>query len=89
MDSIKLKHWSHTCGDGCCYSSGIDVFINDERIEQEDTGLTEVDVLKAVLDYYAINAEVDYDYDDVELGEDDYLEEDNQLDLFDDLEDEE
>lgn len=29
---IRLEHWDHVCADGCCYSYGSDVFINDVKI---------------------------------------------------------
>ena len=29
---IRFEQWDHTCGDGCCYTWGEDVFINDELV---------------------------------------------------------
>ena len=32
MKEIEIKPYDHTCGDGCCYQSGYDVFIDEEHI---------------------------------------------------------
>ena len=45
---IELKEWDHTCGDGCCYTYGINIFVNGEKIEGED-GTNPHQLLKAVL----------------------------------------
>ena len=29
---IKLKPYEYTCGDGCCYTTGYDVYLNGEHI---------------------------------------------------------
>lgn len=29
---IKLESYSHTCSDGCCYTTGYDVFVDGEKI---------------------------------------------------------
>jgi hypothetical protein len=29
---IELKAYEHTCADGCCYTTGYDVFIDGEKI---------------------------------------------------------
>ena len=29
---IKLQEYEHTCGDGCCYTTGYDVFLDGEKI---------------------------------------------------------
>jgi hypothetical protein len=34
--NIKIKEWDCTCGDGCCYTWGKDVFINDEKVSSGD-----------------------------------------------------
>lgn len=33
---IELEFWDHTCGDGCCYTTGYDVFIDGEKIGSID-----------------------------------------------------
>ena len=30
--NIELKPYDHTCADGCCYSTGYDVFVDGEKI---------------------------------------------------------
>ncbi len=29
---ITLEYYQHTCADGCCYTTGYDVFIDGEKI---------------------------------------------------------
>lgn len=29
---ITLKRYQHTCQDGCCYSSGYDVYVDGDKI---------------------------------------------------------
>lgn len=29
---IELEYWDHTCADGCCYTTGYDVFVDGEKI---------------------------------------------------------
>ena len=45
---IELEDWDSTCGDGCCYNYGINIFINGEQIEDED-GSNPHQLLTAVL----------------------------------------
>jgi hypothetical protein len=45
---IELEDWDHECGDGCCYTYGVDIFVNGEQIENED-GTNPHQLLKAVL----------------------------------------
>jgi hypothetical protein len=45
---IELENWSHTCGDGCCHTYGVNIYINGEQIEDED-GNSSHQLLTAVL----------------------------------------
>ena len=45
---IELEEWDHTCGDGCCYTYGVNIYINGDQIEDED-GTNSHQLLKAVL----------------------------------------
>lgn len=45
---IRTESWTHTCGDGCCYTWGTDVYINGERVSQGDCDDIET-ILKEVL----------------------------------------
>jgi hypothetical protein len=61
---IELEEWDHTCGDGCCYTYGIDIFINGERIEDED-GSNPHQLLKAVLNKLGYtDVKVEYKYNE-------------------------
>ena len=30
MITITAKPWEYTCGDGCCYESGVEVWVSDD-----------------------------------------------------------
>lgn len=45
---IELEDLSPTCGDGCCYTYGTNIYINGEQIEDED-GTNPHQLLKSVL----------------------------------------
>ena len=61
---IELEEWDHTCGDGCCYTYGIDIFINGEQIEDED-GSNPHQLLKAVLNKLGYtDVKVEYKYNE-------------------------
>lgn len=56
---IKTKGWSHTCGDGCCYTSGTDVFINDVKVSNGD--FNDIDlILTDVLVSLGYEIEIEY-----------------------------
>lgn len=48
--TITYENWSHTCGDGCCYTWGTDVFINGNKVSSGDFDSISV-VLEDVLKY--------------------------------------
>jgi len=33
---IKLELYDHTCADGCCYTTGYDVYVDDEKVGSTD-----------------------------------------------------
>lgn len=45
---IELKSWEHTCGDGCCYTDGVDIFLNGEQLDEQNAE-DSVNALTAVL----------------------------------------
>lgn len=66
---IELEEWDSTCGDGCCYNYGINIFINGEQIEDED-GSSPQQLLKAVLNKLGYtNVKVEYKYDEQDTTE--------------------
>jgi hypothetical protein len=57
---IELEEWDHTCGDGCCYTYGTNIYINGEHLEDED-GHSQSQLLKAVLNKLGYtNVRVEY-----------------------------
>lgn len=68
MNKIEIQEWAHTCGDGCCYTYGIDVIVNGVTYRCESTEHEEV--VAVTLKALGIEAEVSYNYKDKD--EDDY-----------------
>ena len=57
---IELEEWDHTCNDGCCYTYGVNIYINGEQIEDED-GTSHSQLLTAVLNKLGYtNVKVEY-----------------------------
>jgi hypothetical protein len=54
--NITLKSWDYTCGDGCCYDYGLDIYVNGEKLDESNADDSE-NALKAVLEHlgYKIN----------------------------------
>ncbi len=50
--SVILESWEHTCGDGCCYSYGLNKTVNGEELEnQNEDAFTAVKVILEHLGY--------------------------------------
>lgn len=57
---IELEEWDHTCGDGCCHTYGVNIYINGELIEDQD-GFNNHQLLTAVLNKLGYtNVKVEY-----------------------------
>lgn len=57
---IELEEWDHTCGDGCCHTYGVNIYINGEVIEDQD-GFNNHQLLTAVLNKLGYtNVKVEY-----------------------------
>lgn len=54
---IDLKSWEHTCGDGCCYTGGLDIFLNGEQLDEQNAE-DSVNALTAVLTKLGYNFEI-------------------------------
>lgn len=62
---IELINWDHTCGDGCCYDSGMTLIVDGEEITPyADNNIEET--LKMLLDKLGVDAEITTrdDYED-------------------------
>jgi hypothetical protein len=57
---IKTKSWNYTCGDGCCYTWGTDVFINGKKITQGKSDNINT-ILKEVLEYLGYQIKINYE----------------------------
>jgi len=64
---ITLEEWSHTCGDGCCTSSGTKMYLNGKELEHPNpevddnsyVGDTVATALLAVLKELGYQVEID------------------------------
>jgi len=59
---IEITDWDHTCGDGCCYTWGVDVKLEDGRsVSVHYASSNEaMAVLTEVLPLFNIKAELTY-----------------------------
>jgi len=58
---IDLEEWDSTCGDGCCFTYGTYIYINGEKIEDED-GTDRAQLITVILNKLGYtNVEVNYD----------------------------
>ena len=55
---ITFTEYGYSCGDGCCYNSGIITSINGFQLpnQNEDTGT----IVKEILEYLGYTVEVEY-----------------------------
>ena len=56
---IELKRWEDTCGDGCCYTEGMDVFLNGEQLDVQNAE-DSVNALTAILNKLGYKFEINY-----------------------------
>lgn len=57
---ITFKDWDFTCGDGCCYTTGQDIYLNGQQLDEhhaEDS----TNALKAVLN--KLGYEINFNYE--------------------------
>lgn len=56
---IEFEDWDHTCGDGCCYTSGTDIYLNGEKLDEQYADDSK-NALKVVLEKLGYNVEINY-----------------------------
>lgn len=57
ITKIIAREWDYTCGDGCCYEWGVNVWITDDGVETE---YDEPSVEDAILKHLGVSVEWDY-----------------------------
>lgn len=60
---VKLKYWDHTCGDGCCSTEGVDVYIDGKRVSQGDNENIEI-ILTDVLKHLGYDVKIETEYEE-------------------------
>lgn len=60
---IKVKSWSHTCDDGCCYTWGTDIYVNGEKVSDGEYDSIE-GIIKDVLKRFGVEVEIDLEIED-------------------------
>ena len=53
---IELKDWDHTCGDGCCYTYGTDIYVNGIKLDEQNAEDSK-NALTAVLEHLGYKVE--------------------------------
>lgn len=61
---ITLKDWEYTCGDGCCYDYGQDIYLNGEQLYEQYAEDSE-NALRAVLEKLGYKIEIENIYEDL------------------------
>jgi N-acetyl-anhydromuramyl-L-alanine amidase AmpD len=61
---ITLKDWEHTCGDGCCYDYGQDIYLDGEKLDEQHAEDSE-NALRAVLEKLGYKIEIENIYEDL------------------------
>jgi hypothetical protein len=72
---IRFNEWHYTCGDGCCDDYGVEMFLNNEKLEHPDSvdghlisecyiGMDVELALRAVLGKLGYEVEIETTYDD-------------------------
>lgn len=58
---LKTEGWEHTCHDGCCYTYGTKVFINNKQVTSGYAN--EIDtILEEVLEYLEYDVNCDFNH---------------------------
>ncbi len=58
---ITLNSYSHTCGDGCCHTYGLETTINGTKLENENDDLTSA--LEQVLNHLGFSVTIEETYE--------------------------
>ncbi len=67
MATVKVtyKPWEHTCGDGCCYTYGVEAKVEVGAFTYNLEASNEDDVLKQFIErHYGDEIETEYEYDE-------------------------
>ena len=59
---ITFKDWDYTCGDGCCYDAGQDIYLNGQKLDEQHAE-DSTNALKAVLTKLGYEIEFNYEYE--------------------------
>jgi len=59
---ISLKHWDHVCADGCCYTDGVELYLNDKKCDNQEAGRDVQDALEFVLTELGYEVEIDENF---------------------------
>jgi hypothetical protein len=54
---IEFKQWNYECADGCCTHFGCDIFLNDEKLEEQHAD-DHVNALNAILPKLGYEVEI-------------------------------
>ena len=64
LHKIIAKHYTYECGDGCCYETGYDYFIDGKKVTDGSDAFCDMTVITDILKHFGIDCEVEIQYDD-------------------------
>jgi hypothetical protein len=63
---LTAKHYTYECGDGCCYETGYDYFVDGKKVTDGTDAFCDLTVIEDILKHFGINCEADFQYDEEE-----------------------
>jgi hypothetical protein len=60
---IEMKDWIFKCGDGCCFDSGVDIYVNGNQLDEGYADNTE-NALRAVLEHLGYEVDIEWKEDE-------------------------
>ena len=64
LHKIIAKHYTYECGDGCCYETGYDYFVDGKKVTDGSDAFCDTTVITDILKHFGIDCEVEIQYDD-------------------------
>jgi hypothetical protein len=57
---IQLNEWDSTCGDGCCFNYGVEIVVNNVKLEEDGTDTS--NAIEAILVHLGYEVEIKQSY---------------------------
>ena len=66
VHKLTAKHYTYECGDGCCYETGYDYFVDGKKVTDGTDAFCDLTVIGDILKHFGINCEVEIQGEDDE-----------------------